>query len=106
MPTMARKIHEAIQPVPEIIPWPEGKMRAFLDDLEAGQAIGTPDVLFAKIADEQVEEWKLVVCRCFAEASPLCRAVPEASWCLISHIKEERHHRRHEIGIRRHYAPP
>jgi methionyl-tRNA synthetase len=59
MPTVARKIHEALQPAPEIIPWPSGKMSVFLDDLEAGQPIGTPDVLFAKIADEQVEEWKL-----------------------------------------------
>ena len=59
MPTVARRIHEAIQPAPEIIPWPAGKMGAFLDDLEAGQAIGTPDVLFAKITDEQMEEWKL-----------------------------------------------
>jgi GNAT superfamily N-acetyltransferase len=33
-------------------------MRAFLDALEAGQPVGTPDVLFAKITDEQVEEWK------------------------------------------------
>jgi methionyl-tRNA synthetase len=58
MPTMARKIHEAIQEVPEIIPWPEGKMSEFLDALEADQPIGTPDVLFAKITDEQVDEWK------------------------------------------------
>jgi methionyl-tRNA synthetase len=59
MPTAARKIHEAIQPAPEIIPWPDGKMAVFLDHLEAGQPIGTPDVLFAKITDEQIEEWKL-----------------------------------------------
>ncbi len=59
MPTMARKIHEAIQPVPEIIPWPNETMAEFLDQLEAGQPIGTPDVLFAKITDEQVEDWKL-----------------------------------------------
>jgi methionyl-tRNA synthetase len=59
MPTAARKMHEAIQPAPEIIPWPDEKMAVFLDQLEAGQSIGAPEVLFAKITDEQIEEWKL-----------------------------------------------
>jgi methionyl-tRNA synthetase len=59
MPTIARKMHEAIMPAPAIIPWPDAKMAEFLDELDAGHAIGTPDVLFAKITDEQVEMWKL-----------------------------------------------
>ena len=29
-----------------------------LDDLEHGQVIPQPEVLFAKITDEQVAEWK------------------------------------------------
>jgi len=58
IPTAARAIHEAIQPAPEIIPWPEGSMWDFLNQLEPGQAISPPPVLFAKIADEQVEAWK------------------------------------------------
>ena len=33
-------------------------MAEFLDDLDAGQPIHAPDVLFAKITDEQVAEWK------------------------------------------------
>jgi methionyl-tRNA synthetase len=59
MPTAARAIHHAIQQAPEIIPWPDEPMAEFLDQLEAGQKIGPPDVLFAKITDEQIAEWRL-----------------------------------------------
>jgi len=58
---VARKIHEAIQPIaggPDLIPWPDRPMAEALDELEPGQAINPPEVLFAKIADEQVAEWK------------------------------------------------
>jgi methionyl-tRNA synthetase len=58
MPKTAKKIHEAIQPAPDVIPWPEGPMAEFLDQLEAGQPINPPDVMFAKISEEQVAEWK------------------------------------------------
>jgi len=58
MPKTAKKIHEAIQPAPEVIPWPEEPMALFLDQLEAGHPINPPDVLFAKISEEQVAEWK------------------------------------------------
>ena len=34
------------------------RWREFLDQLEPGQPIKPPDVLFAKITDEQVAEWK------------------------------------------------
>ncbi len=57
IPTAARAIHEAIQDAPEVIPWPEGPMAGFLDALEADQAIRPPEVLFAKITDEQIAEW-------------------------------------------------
>ncbi|HJW40863.1 MAG TPA: methionine--tRNA ligase [Rhizomicrobium sp.] len=59
MPTFARKIHEAIQTAPEIIPWPDGPMWDFLSQLEPGHKIAPPDVLFAKITDEQIEEWRM-----------------------------------------------
>ena len=59
IPASARAIHEAIQPAPEIIPWPDGTMAEFLDDLDHGMPIRAPDVLFAKISDEQIEAWKL-----------------------------------------------
>ena len=59
MPTAARAIHRAIQEAPEIIPWPSEPMAEFLDQLDAGQKINPPDVLFAKIADEQVAEWRV-----------------------------------------------
>jgi len=58
IPSAARTIHEAIQQAPPVIPWPEGPMAELLDQLDAGQKIKAPDVLFAKIADEQVAEWK------------------------------------------------
>jgi methionyl-tRNA synthetase len=44
-------------PVPELIPWPSETMAEFLDQLEAGQAIHSPDVLFAKITEEQLAAW-------------------------------------------------
>jgi methionyl-tRNA synthetase len=58
IPSYARVIHEATMPAPEIIPWPDEPMAEFLDQLESGQDIQPPDVLFAKITDEQIEEWK------------------------------------------------
>ena len=33
-------------------------MAEFLDQLEAGQAIRAPEVLFAKITDEQIAAWE------------------------------------------------
>jgi methionyl-tRNA synthetase len=58
MPTMALRMHEAIQPAPDIIPWPNEPMAEYLDQLDAGQPITVPDVLFVKITDEQIEAWK------------------------------------------------
>ncbi len=58
IPSSAKKIHEAIQTAPAIIPWPSAPMVKELDQLEAGQAIAPPDVLFAKITEEQIAEWK------------------------------------------------
>ncbi len=60
MPAIARTIHESIQPVAAgtgVIPWPEGSMADELDQLEAGQPISAPEVLFAKITDEQIAAW-------------------------------------------------
>ncbi len=58
IPNAARAIHHAIQPSPEIIPWLDEPMAETLDQLETGQKINAPDVLFAKITDEQIAEWK------------------------------------------------
>ena len=61
MPVMAKKIHEAIQPIGYeggAIPWVEMDMAEELDQLEAGQPIQPCDLLFAKISEEQVDEWK------------------------------------------------
>ncbi|HEY0107946.1 MAG TPA: methionine--tRNA ligase [Rhizomicrobium sp.] len=58
MPAAARKVHDAIMDAPAIIPWPGEPMAQFLDQLEPGQAIAAPDVLFAKITEEQLAEWR------------------------------------------------
>ena len=58
IPTAARSVHDSVMAAPDIIPWPSEPMADFLDQLEAGHQIQAPDVLFAKIAEEQVAEWK------------------------------------------------
>ncbi len=58
IPGVARRIHEAIQPAPAVIPWPGKPMGEFLDQLDPGQAINAPDVLFSKIGEEQIAAWK------------------------------------------------
>jgi len=59
IPAAARAVHNAIMEAPEIIPWPDQPMDKFLDQLEPGLDIRPPDVLFAKVADEQLAEWKV-----------------------------------------------
>jgi methionyl-tRNA synthetase len=58
IPDAARRMHVAIQPAPAIIPWPDESMAELLDQLDTGMKIAVPDVLFAKITDEQIAEWK------------------------------------------------
>jgi methionyl-tRNA synthetase len=58
IPVAARTIHDSIMPSPEVIPWPGEPMTKFLDQLEAGQQISPPDVLFAKITEDQLADWK------------------------------------------------
>jgi methionyl-tRNA synthetase len=58
IPDVARRIHESIMPAPEIIPWPEEPMEEFLDQLTAGMRVRAPDMLFAKITDDQIAEWQ------------------------------------------------
>jgi methionyl-tRNA synthetase len=57
IPESAKKIHDSFGETPAIIPWPDDTMAALLDQFEPGQEIPVPDVLFAKITDEQVAEW-------------------------------------------------
>ena len=61
MPSFARTIHECIQPVgyrAGVIPFPDVSMAAALDELTPGQTIKAPEVLVAKITEEQVAELK------------------------------------------------
>jgi methionyl-tRNA synthetase len=59
IPSVALRIHQAIQAAPSIIPWPNEPMSEFLDQLDAGQEIRPPEVLFAKITDEQIAAWTI-----------------------------------------------
>jgi methionyl-tRNA synthetase len=43
---------------PDIIPWPDEPMADFLDGLEAGAPIQPPEMLFAKITEEQIAAWE------------------------------------------------
>ncbi|MGB8365639.1 MAG: methionine--tRNA ligase [Rhizomicrobium sp.] len=57
MPEVARKMHDALTPAPAVLPWPEGPMAEYLSALAVGEPITVPDVLFAKIAEEQIAAW-------------------------------------------------
>jgi methionyl-tRNA synthetase len=58
IPDAARKIHDSVMKAPDVIPWPDEPMAEFLDGLEPGKAIHPPDVLFAKVTDEQIAAWQ------------------------------------------------
>jgi methionyl-tRNA synthetase len=58
IPEIAQKMHAALMPAPQIIPWPHEPMREYLDQLEAGIPVVAPEVLVAKITDEQIAEWQ------------------------------------------------
>jgi methionyl-tRNA synthetase len=58
IPDLGRKMHEAIMPAPKIIPWPKEPMREFLDQLEPGMMVRPPEVLVAKVTDDQIAEWQ------------------------------------------------
>jgi methionyl-tRNA synthetase len=58
IPNIAKAAWEAFAPAPDIIPWPDRPMADYLDGLAVGASVTPPPVLVAKIADEQVTEWK------------------------------------------------
>jgi methionyl-tRNA synthetase len=58
IPDSAKKIHRAVMEAPDLIPWPDESMAEFLDGLTPGQTIHPPDVLFAKITDDQIAAWE------------------------------------------------
>src|SRR5262249_17758674 len=58
VPAAARKVHEAVMAAPELIPWPDEPLCDSLDGLDPGQEVRPPDMLFAKIADEQIAAWE------------------------------------------------
>ena len=62
MPAMARTIHEAIQPIAAAaisFPGRTSRWRRRWTSSNPARPFKPPDVLFAKITDEQVAEWKV-----------------------------------------------
>ena len=58
IPGTAAKILSAVgQPEP-VLTWPDEPMAGFLDRLPHGAPMQAPDVLFAKITEEQIAEWE------------------------------------------------
>jgi methionyl-tRNA synthetase len=55
IPDAARRMHEALQPAPDVIPWPAEPMAAFLTQIAGGQSFSVPDVLFRKIEDAEIK---------------------------------------------------
>lgn len=58
IPDTARRMHEALMPAPEVIPWPHEPMAEFMTFVAPGGPFAVPDVLFKKIDDAQVDTWK------------------------------------------------
>jgi methionyl-tRNA synthetase len=58
IPDLGRRMHEAIMPAPRVIPWPIEPMREFLDQLDFGMTVRAPEVLVAKISDDQIAAWQ------------------------------------------------
>src|SRR5882757_3771860 len=58
IPDSAKKIHQAVMEAPDLIPWPDEPMGEFLDGLTPGAPIHPPEMLFAKITDEQTAAWE------------------------------------------------
>ncbi len=58
IPTTARIMHESLLPAPELLPWPDGNLKDTLERVPAGQPFTIPDVLFQKITDDQIDEWR------------------------------------------------
>lgn len=57
IPGAAKTILDAVGVPEDQRDWPQGSGAALLDALPRGQAFTVPDVLFAKIEDDQVAEW-------------------------------------------------
>jgi methionyl-tRNA synthetase len=58
IPATSRRMHEALMPAPDIIPWPQEPVAEFMSFVPPGQPFTVPDVLFRKLDDTQVEAWE------------------------------------------------
>jgi methionyl-tRNA synthetase len=58
IPTAAATIHETFAPAPPVLRWPNEPMAKYLNQLVPHSPINVANVLFAKIADEQIVEWQ------------------------------------------------
>jgi len=58
IPATARLMHECLLSAPPVLPWPGGNLKDTLGRVGAGQPFTVPEVLFQKITDDQVAEWR------------------------------------------------
>jgi len=59
IPATARVMHESLLPAPPVLPWPDGNLKDTLQRIEPGLPFTVPDVLFQKITDDQIAEWRM-----------------------------------------------
>jgi methionyl-tRNA synthetase len=58
IPDTARRMHEALQPAPPVLPWPVEPMSEFLSFIAPGQAFAVPEVLFRKIEEAELRAFE------------------------------------------------
>ena len=58
IPDTATRVHAAVNGHVDLLPWPGGPAKDFLEAIKPGNSFDVPDVLFGKISDEQVAEWE------------------------------------------------
>ncbi len=59
IPSSAISIHATIDDVGDVVlPWPEQTMEEYLRSLKIGGVVTPPNLLFAKIEDDQISEWE------------------------------------------------
>jgi methionyl-tRNA synthetase len=58
IPDAARRTSDATGAGPASLEWPDEPMTDYLQALQAGEAITPPDLLFAKIEEDKVAEWR------------------------------------------------
>ena len=58
IPETAERVHKAVTGFDGLLPWPDEGAGAFLQLLKPGKSFEVPDVLFAKLTDDQIGEFE------------------------------------------------